>query len=118
MEKRIIDPNSLAQSKKILRSFSLPHVDLRKLKLVKVDSNISEDTDNDSGIEAGDSNILQDYPSLASDGVSGQDYPTNDSQEPEESVQESGNNLSMILSYLIINNTFVTFLLRTFVHFS
>ena len=110
MEKRVLDPSSHGQSKKILRSFSLPHVDLRRLKLVKVDSNISEDSSSgykDSGVEAGDS-----YPS---DGVIGQDYPTNDSQEPEESAQESGKNLS-ILSYLIINNTFVTFLLTTFVH--
>ena len=99
MEKRIIDPNYLAQSKKILRSFSLPHVDLRKLKLVNVDSNISEDSYDDSGIEAGDSNIQQDYPSLASGGVIGQDYPTNDSQGPEESAQESCKNLSILFLF-------------------
>ena len=86
-----LDPSSHIQSRKVLRSFSLPHVDLRRLKLVKVDSDISEDSDyKDSGVEAGDSNIQQDYPSLASDGVIGQDYPTNDSHEPEESAQESG----------------------------
>ena len=86
MEKRVLDPSSHGQSKKILRSFSLPHVDLRRLKLVKVDSNISEDSSSgykDSGVEAGDSNIQQDYPSL----VIGQNYP---SQGSEESEQQSG----------------------------
>ena len=87
------NPLSDTKSKKILRSFSLPHVDLRRLKLVKVDSDISEDSDyKDSGVEAGDSNIQQDYPSLGSDGIIGQDFPTNNSQGPEESVQQSGKN--------------------------
>ena len=90
MNTGILDPGS----RKVLRSFSLPHVDLKRLKLVKVDSNISEDSSSgykDSGVEAGednsDSNIQQDYPSLASSGVIGQNYP---SQGSEESEQQSG----------------------------
>ena len=90
MNTGILDPGS----RKVLRSFSLPHVDLKRLKLVKVDSNISEDSSSgykDSGVEAGDSNsdsnIQQDYPSLASSGVIGQNYP---SQGLEESEHQSG----------------------------
>ena len=59
----------------MIRSKSLPHVDLKRLKLQKQDSNLSEDSSSgfkDSGIERDDnlansnSDIQQDFPSLQS----------------------------------------------------
>ena len=85
MEMRMVENGSYDQ-RKMLRSLSLPHV---KLKLVKHDSNLSEDSSSgfkDSGIEAGDDNlensaseIQPDFPSLPSSGVIDKDFPSNGS---------------------------------------
>ena len=61
-----------------LRSKSLPHVDLKRVKLQKQDSNLSDDSSSgfkDSGIEHDDNlaniEIQQDFPSIQSNSSSG-----------------------------------------------
>ena len=56
---RIIE-NASYEHRKMLRSLSLPHVDLKRLKLIKQDSNLSDDSSSgfkDSGIDGGDDNL-------------------------------------------------------------
>jgi len=88
MEMRIIE-NASYEHRKMLRSLSLPHVDLKRLKLIKQDSNLSDDSSSgfkDSGIEGGDDNlensaseIQADFPSLPSSGIIAPDFPSNGS---------------------------------------
>ena len=88
MEMRIIE-NASYDHRKMLRSLSLPHVDLKRLKLIKQDSNLSDDSSSgfkDSGIEGGDDNlenstseIQADFPSLPSSGIIAPDFPSNGS---------------------------------------
>ena len=71
----------------MLRSLSLPHVNLKRLKLIKQDSNLSDDSSSgfkDSGIDGGDDNlenrtseIQADFPSLPSSGIIAPDFPSN-----------------------------------------
>ena len=86
---RIIENASYDRSR-MLRSVSLPHVDLKRLKLIKHDSNISDDSSSgfkDSGIDGGDdsnienstSEIQADFPSLPISGLIAPDFPSNGS---------------------------------------
>ena len=65
----------MLSSSRVARSKSMPHVDLKRVRLQKQDSNLSEDSSSgfkDSGIERDDnlanssSDIQQDFPSLPS----------------------------------------------------
>ena len=88
MGMRIIE-NASYEHRKMLRSLSLPHVDLKRLKLIKQDSNLSDDSSSgfkDSGIDGGDDNlenstseIQADFPSLPSSGIIAPDFPSNGS---------------------------------------
>ena len=67
--------SDMLSSSRVARSKSMPHVDLKRVRLQKQDSNLSEDSSSgfkDSGIERDDnlanssSDIQQDFPSLPS----------------------------------------------------
>ena len=69
------DASDMLSSSRVARSKSMPHVDLKRVRLQKQDSNLSEDSSSgfkDSGIERDDnlanssSDIQQDFPSLPS----------------------------------------------------
>ena len=74
MSSDMLSPSRVARSK------SMPHVDLKRVRLQKQDSNLSEDSSSgfkDSGIERDDnlanssSDIQQDFPSIQSNSSSG-----------------------------------------------